>query len=181
MSIGVFGVNASAQVTYFEAPGNLLATQNPGCVSVDTIGNDVAPPDLALAILACVNEGDYNAAVPLSILLGLRARFDTLRVTDKTSHQAGSVLNLQIQSAMAPGQLAQFRSAFEKFGGTDSAAHTEFCKTVNASGTPNYIPTYMIQHGMGAIIGTSEDGLVSDFDAIANWTATLSDYLKCSI
>jgi hypothetical protein len=54
------------------------------------------------------------------------------------------------------------------------------CAQIRTIGAPNYRPTYMIQHGLGAFMGGSgKNGLVEPFDETAGWEESLSGYLHC--
>ena len=56
----------------------------------------------------------------------------------------------------------------------------EICNELSRIGAPQYYPSYMIQHGMNAIIGSdTEDALVKNFDSDAAWKESLDGYLHC--
>ncbi|RUS65047.1 hypothetical protein EGN72_01705 [Pseudorhodobacter sp. E13] len=171
--------SAQAQVTNHEMPGSLAPTTDPGCVSPAQAAVTLTPPDLSLGVLACAQAGDFDAAVELYVLMQLRARFDTLRVADTTAHQAEQVLAMQTFAALSPANQAQLQAAFERFGDTGGARHTAFCAVVTAQGAPDYLPDYMIQHGITAFTGVTGDGLVPGFAVQAAWDGLLGGYLQC--
>ena len=61
----------------------------------------------------------------------------------------------------------------------DRSSMAMLCSRIRVIGPPNYRPTYMIRHGMGAFIGGSGNGLVADFDPAAAWEESLDTYLHC--
>ena len=170
----------AAQVTNRQTIGNLKATQNPGCIEAAKAEQSLTPPDLLLGAKACVSKSEYDRAVRLVILLQLRAVYDSKRVTDKSARQAVQVLNITFADALSAREKKRFQAAYARFGGSGSQAHTAFCKMAQAGGPPEYTPTYMIQHGMGAFMGKSGNGLYADFRPKAEWQKLLRNYLKCS-
>ena len=47
-------------------------------------------------------------------------------------------------------------------------------------GKPKYYPTYMVQHGMQAIINEKKgEELIERFDSEESWKAALTTYLHC--
>jgi hypothetical protein len=169
-----------AQVTDYEAPGNLAATVDPGCIAPVEADAALSPPDLGLGVVSCANAGDYDQAVGLFILMQLRAVYDTRRVTDVTAHQAGQVLSMQVTEGLPAGGQDELQAAFGRFGETGGARHAAFCADMRAAGAPTHDPSWMIQHGMAAFQGIEGDGLVPGYDADGMWVTVLSDYLKCA-
>ncbi len=177
--LGVVGTTAVAQVTNYDAPGNLEATVDPGCIAVADAGLALSPPDLGLGVIACGQAGDWDRAVPLFVLMQLRAVYDARRVADASAHGAGQVLSMQVNAALPATGEAGMGAAFERFGPTGGAAHGAFCAQVRAAGVPAHDPSWMIMHGMAAFTGIEGDGLVPGFDAQAAWDDVLTGYLKC--
>jgi hypothetical protein len=106
-------------------------------------------------------------------------RYDTLRVADKTAHQAVTVLQMQMFSSMSKEKAAAFRKGLQDSLGVP-ASLAVVCGDIARIGPPGYHPRYMIQHGMGAFQkGEPSDGLVAGFDAPAAWKQSLDSYLHC--
>jgi len=63
----------------------------------------------------------------------------------------------------------------------DEGRRQELCEKIKQIGQPTYYPRYMVQHGMGVILGTNQtsDGLVQSFNPKVAWEQTLSGYLSC--
>ena len=171
---------AMAQVQRFETPGNLAPTRDPGCLTMTEVSPDETPANLALGIMRCVGEGRFGAAVESIILMQLFAVYDARRVADKSAHQAGQVLMMNIYSGLSEKQQKSLQEAVEAFGDTGGAKHTALCAQMAGQGPPRYHPAYMIQHGMAAFTGLEGDGLVPGFDAGLAWSDVLASYLKCS-
>ncbi len=171
---------AAAQTTNLEAPGNLAPSVDPGCIAAADAGAELSPPDLGLGVVACGKAGEWDRAVEMFVLMQLKAVYDTRRVADGSAHQAGQVLAMQVTEALPEGGQAAMGEAFGSFGDTGGAGHTAFCGAVQAAGTPQHDPAWMVSHGMAAFTGIEGDGLVPGFDAEAAWAEVLTGYMKCS-
>ncbi|TAG08780.1 MAG: hypothetical protein EAZ40_18460 [Rhodobacterales bacterium] len=170
---------AGAQVTNLEAPGNLAATVDPGCVTMAGADVRLSPPDLGLGVRACVGQGDWDAAADLYALMLLRATFDIKRVEDASAHQAGDILSMQVTETLSETELAKLGEALAKFADPAGAQKKAFCLAVTAAGVPQHDPAWMIQHGMGAFLGSEGDGLVKGFDAESAWALILRQDMSC--
>ncbi len=170
---------AAAQVTTLEAPGNLAASVDPGCVSMAGADVRLSPPDLGLGVLACVGEGKWAEAANLYALAFLRAEFDTRRVEDASAHQAGEVLSMQLGESLTDNDRAKLGEALAAFADPTAPQKTAFCRAAMAAGVPQHDPSWMIQHGMGAFLGSQGDGLVKGFDAESAWALVLREDMSC--
>lgn len=170
---------ASAQVHNFETPGNLEPTVQLDCLTVEGVGPEITPADLATGVRACVAANEYDLAARMLLLLQVRAVFDSKRVTDRSAHGAGQALSIELGNSWKRREQRKLQAALESFGGTGSAAHGEFCAVLVTQPAPSYVPTYMIAHGMRAIIAPTENVLVENFDSDAAWRTVLVEYLKC--
>jgi hypothetical protein len=58
----------------------------------------------------------------------------------------------------------------------------ELCDSATRIGSPDYVPSYMILHGMNAITdpASTKAKLVPDFDAEAAWSKVKKIYLHCT-
>jgi hypothetical protein len=180
LALGVMAASvASAQVTRLEAPGNLAATVDPGCIGIDGADAALAPPDLGRGVLACAAQEEWDLALELYVLMQLRAEFDKERVADQTAWQAEDVLSMQVTEALPPGGRDKLIAAFDRYGGIGSPRHAELCVLIRDWEPPSHDPSWMIQHGMGAFLGQSGNGLLSGFDPVATWKTVQRDYMKC--
>lgn len=169
-------VSKNGNVTNYEMPGNLASSHSAPCVGIESASNTWTPADLYPAIAICVHQGDYEKSVELFILAGSYSRFDTMRVTDQSSWDAATVLKMQTMSDFAPKQQADFEKAAQPMFDDPSRV----CAKLKTLGAPDYIPAYMIQHGMNAFLGSQPNGgLEKNFDAKAAWTKVLHNYVHC--
>jgi hypothetical protein len=169
----------AAEVRNHEASGNLESTHDLGCVGSTRLSPTHTPPDLYRALEQCVQRDAYEEATFLFALAGVYGRFDTLRVADRSAHQAVTVLVMQTFGAVGESKTAAFRKRLqESLGSPAGLAST--CAEIRRIGPPGYHPRYMIQHGMGAFVKSgSSDGLVPGFDAASAWKSSLDGYLHC--
>ena len=143
------------------------------------------PPSLVLIVLAdqlgrSVGDMYAGAFIPGIILAGLYARFDTLRVADRTAHGAITVLTMTVGQSATPQQQKKLMAEINKFlvKGTPELAAT--CQTVRKIGYPDYFPRYMIKHGLSAFMAEPRNrGLVTNFEAEKAWEQVLDTYLHC--
>ena len=181
-----FGVEAFAtdsdsqpRIQNYEAPGNLESKNDLGCIGADKVENIYTPTDLYTAVSKCANSGMYKQGAFLFAVAGVYGRFDTLRVADKSAHQAVAVIRMQTLSTLDKGKQTAFQESLKANLGNPNGLAAA-CKEILRIGPPNYFPRYMIQHGMGAFLKSDEgDGLVKDFNAKAAWKQSLDTYLHC--
>ena len=168
-----------AQVTNYEAPGNLESRNNLGCAKPSDLRNTHTPADLYRSNAECVTRKDFASAVYSSALAGVYARYDAMRVADASARQAQTVVQLKYLGSLTQEQKKQFFEALSAVANNPERL-AALCKDIRAIGPPNYHPTYMIQHGMGAFLGgAGNNGLVADFDGAAAWEKALDTYLHC--
>lgn len=164
-------------VTNIETPGNLAPTQDIGCAKPADLRNTLTAADLYSGLAACAKAKDYKTGAFLFAMAGVYARFDTLRVADRTAHQAGTVLRMKYFDSLSTRAKKDLASQIEATLG-QPAALAATCAAIRSIGAPDYYPAYMIQHGMGAVMG-SDGGLVEGFDATKAWELALDGYLHC--
>jgi hypothetical protein len=169
---------ASAQVTSFETEGNLKPTHDLACIAMDEIRNVYTPADLMAAHVKCRDAGQFENAFVLLLVAGTYARFDTLRVSDQTAHDAFLVLEANSQPDEKAG--AGVKAAADPYLSPGSEKMRAFCTAIKRLGPPDYYPAYMVRHGMGAFFGAG-GGLVVNFDAKAGWKTSLDSWLHCDV
>lgn len=178
-ALTLFATPLAAQVTNYEAEGNLEPTHDVGCIALEDVQPDYSPADLFLGVYQCQLQQDYDTALPLMLLGQIRGAFDAQRVSDRSAPQAIQVMLINLANAGGEPWQTGMQAAFERFGGTGSEGHTALCDFARSSGVPQHSPRYMIQHGIKAFTGQEGDGLVDDFDAEAAWDDVIHGYLKC--
>jgi hypothetical protein len=167
-----------AQITNYEAPGNLQSRTDVGCIKTKALKSTYTAADLYRSNAVCVKEKDLDSAVYSSALAGVYARYDSMRVADESAHQAQTVLRMNFANSLTKEEQESFMARLSAVAG-DPASLAALCSRIRTIGPPNYHPTYMIQHGMGAFTGSGGNGLVSNFDSAASWEKSLDSYLHC--
>lgn len=164
-----------------ESPGNLESTHDIGCIAADKVESRYTPADLYKAVSKCASARMYKEGAFLFAVAGVYGRFDTLRVVDKSAHQALGVARMQALGALDKDMQKAFENNLKQTLG-DPKGLAAACKEIMRIGQPSYYPRYMIQHGMGAFLekGTT-DALAKDFDADAAWKQSLATYLHCPV
>lgn len=165
-----------SNVSNYEATGNLESPQPAGFVPVGMLSNKQNPVDIFTGLSACLKEQAFSEAAGLYLTGMAYGFFDTKRVSDKTAHQAISVLRMNLFGALPQAVLDQLQSALTSI----TSDNTGICENLTQLGPPAYKPIYMIQHGMGAFTGQStKDGVVENFDSETAWKDALSTITKC--
>ncbi len=172
-------ITTRPQIKNYVAPGNLESKHDLGCIGTEKLSNKFTPADLYKAVSRCVESSKYAEGTFLFALAGVYGRFDSLRVEDKTAHQAVTVLQMQALGTQDKDKQTAFKEALNKtLRNPEGLAGA--CKNIVRIGPPDYSPRYMIQHGMGAFTKNgSGDGLVKGFNARAAWKQSLDTYLHC--
>lgn len=165
-----------ADVTNIEAKGNLESNNPSGCTGISGLSNKNTPADIFMGIKNCLDKDNYANASQLYLAALAYGKYDTIRVEDKTAHQAITVLRLNHLGGLGKEKTEKLQSAIKKSAENMGSV----CDSLKQLGRPDYYPRYMIQHGMGAFLGNkSKDGLDSDFDPNKAWVDVLSGYVKC--
>lgn len=79
----------------FNTPGNLESTHNLGCIETKEALPQYNPIDLYKAASTCIAVNRYDDAVRLFSLAGAYGKYDMLRVSDVTAHQAITVAKME--------------------------------------------------------------------------------------
>lgn len=167
--------------TNITSEGNLASYQAVGCIPLTEAKNIFTPADLHKGLAECVKQESYDIAARLYLLASAYGVFDAQRITDKTAGQAILALNMNTFSNVPQDKKAKVEGAIKRIA-ADRESLGKFCDEIIKIGAPNYYPSYMIQHGVKAFTGNSDDNaLIKDFDAVGVWKKTLANNLKCSI
>ncbi len=170
--------NGTAVVVDHQTEGNLESKNPLGCIDSAAARSTDTPADLYQGVAACVAAGNLENATLLYALAGTYGRFDMLRVTDRSAHQAITVLQMQALGPLPKEKKDGFQQATMKMK-EDPARLAASCAEIRRIGPPDYVPRYMIQHGMGAFLPDNGNGLDEAFDGATAWEQTLTSYLNC--
>lgn len=165
-----------SQVIDYQAEGNLESPRPAGCVQVNELSNEQNPVDIFAGLDRCLAQERYSNAAELYLAGMAYGYFDTRRVSDKSAHQAISVLRMNLFASQPGKALDKMQAALGKLYSDNRAT----CENLSMLGAPAYKPTYMIQHGIAAFTGHStKDGLVENFDPESAWKEALSTIARC--
>jgi len=176
LAISAIALNA-AEVVNIQAHGNLEVTNKLSCISVDEVKPFYSPADLFYGLSQCLDKSEYEKAAVLYSIAFAYGKYDSLRVTDKSAHQALSVMKFNLMNAKKE-HIDTFQSVVtEKF--KDRA---KLCQELQSIQPPTYFPRYMIQHGIQALTQATQpnNGLIENFNAQDSWEVGVKKgYLKC--
>jgi hypothetical protein len=170
----------AARFVNVNVQGNLAPTRQLQCLNLLDAKSSYTPADLHTSIRQCLGIGAFDRAARLFALAGVYARFDAERVADPTARDAGQMLILQTFTSITPEAKKKFGQVYMAMV-KDPATHAQLCSDVLKIGPPSYFPTYMVAHGMNAVMGkfNDTDALVPDFNASEAWKSLQSTYLMC--
>lgn len=113
------------------------------------------------------------------MLAGAYARYDAMRVADKTAHQAVPAMRSQAVATIAMSRKEAFRDQVTAMS-KNPTEHETLCREASRIGRPAYHPQYMIQHGLDSFMPQGAgNGLKSDFDGDRAWKEVFATYLRC--
>jgi hypothetical protein len=127
----------------------------------------------------CLDKDQYSRSAPLFLLAGTYGRFDIQRIADKTVGGGITILIMNVGDGLTDPQKQGFMAAVKTLN-DDPQTHAAFCVRALAIGPPQYIPTYLIVHGLGATGPRDANGLKPDFDSARSWAVLLRDGLRCA-
>jgi len=153
------------------------------CVALEKMDNSHQPPEIYRDVRECIDREKYAEAAALFALGGMESQFDAARVSDKTAGQAGQILIMSVSDGISADQQERFRASVRALA-ADKPTFTTLCNRISTIGYPTYYPEYMIQHGMGAVMGAltgkqERPGIDPSFDARKTWHALQVTYLNC--
>ncbi|RBQ28067.1 hypothetical protein [Aliarcobacter vitoriensis] len=155
--------------------GDLEVTNNLECINFEDIKNTYTPADLFNGIYKCVEKDEYEKASKLFTVALVYAKFDTLRVVDKTAHQVFAVLKINLSQKIGEEKTNKLQNVIAK-------NKEDFCKYFEKLEYPTYYPRYMIQHGIKAFTNPNDNrGLVDGFNPTKAWNEDIKiQYAKCA-
>jgi hypothetical protein len=149
------------------------------CLDKSKLSNKLSPFDLWKSIASCISSESYDQGVFMYAMAGAFGRFDTLRVADESAHQATKALPMLAFGSLPKDKVAAFKARVQQTLGNESTRKT-YCVEVERLGPPDYYPSYMIQHGLGALSGAnSNKPFVVPFEPKVAWPRAVKEYLRC--
>lgn len=169
-----------SQVTNYESPGNLKSLSPIQCADLVDVTNQNTPADIYPAVQDCMNKKDYTRAAKLFALAGTLGRYDQMRVTDQSAHQAVTVLRMNHLGSFSKAENDALLSSITAIS-KDAEAFKSMCSQIASLGPPSYYPAYMVQHGMGAFLGgDSGKSINQDFNPSEAWGKAINGFLRCT-
>jgi hypothetical protein len=164
-----------------QTAGQLAATHDLGCISIEKVRSIYTAADLYRSTRQCLDADQYALAAPLFALAGGYGRFDAMRIADKTAGQGITILTMNVGDGLTDLQKQGFLAAIKQMH-DDPEKHAGLCARIARIGPPDYIPVYLIVHGIGLRGKEKSDanGLDPDFDSAKTWSRILSEGLLCS-
>lgn len=151
------------------------------CLDKGDLNNKLSPFDLYKSIAICIDSEKFEPAVFMYAMAGAFGRYDTLRVADKSAHLAAKALPMLTFGSLPKEKVNAFQTLVKKTLGNDST-RGEYCAKITRIGPPDYFPSYMLQHGLGAFTGINNNQqFVISFDPNAAWPQAVKDYLQCPV
>ena len=176
VSISGCAFSTKNNITNYESTGNLESPKPSGCVEISGLTNQQNPVDIFTGLNKCLADGTYSKAANLYLVGMSYGYYDTKRVSDRTAHQAISVLRMNVFGSQSNDRLNLLQTEVTKL----TSNNNEICEGLKNLGKPAYKPTYMIQHGMGAFTDqNTKDGLVEKFNAQQAWKDAISKIVRC--
>lgn len=176
-------------------PGSLLLAgqligpmlQRQRCPRPAAIHAEQSPEELYAAMTACLRASEPDTALVLFTLAAAYGRYDALRVSDPSAHQAASVLRMLALQNLSASQRLELSSRVAALA-SDPRRLPDLCARIERIGPPAYPPDYMVKHGLRELRRglTRQPGdrrppaLVENFDAATAWNRVLDRDVGCS-
>ncbi len=164
---------------HFESAGNLESKNELSCITIQEAKSTYTPADLFKSVSDCIDKDKDDNAAQLLILALAYGKYDSLRVADRSAHQAIGALKFKTFATSNQEKLDEFdifrRENYSK--GTKNRVSS--CESIRKIGKPSYYPDYMINHGLNAFFAGNKSGLVESFNEDNSWRDVLYNYLKC--
>ncbi len=151
-----------------------------------TIVTKQATPDYVYAdMVMCIREKTPETRRMAFMLYGLAGSmiiYDMDRVSDKSAHAIGGVLQYQLsQDDEVVTALKELPAVYN-----DPEEKQKLCQQLKTIAPPSYVPHYMLNHGLavmtkrlGGFGGDSMDAFVPAKSPQKAWHQTIDSYLKC--
>ena len=171
-------VSSGQQITNYETPGNLESKYSLNCIKKEKVKNIYTPADIYPPIAKCIKKKKYKRAIDLFMIAGAYGYYDAFRVSDVSARAAISALQANNLWGLDEAKKLKFKEEFESYSKSEESMANS-CKFLTSLGKPNYHPSYMINHGLKAVMGEGGDGLLPDYDSNSIWEDALKKYVKC--
>ena len=148
---------AGAQVFNLSHPDNLRPTTRLGCIALQEMEPRYTPADLMGAVRDCLRRKSYEVAYSLMQMAQVYAFVDRERITDRSVGGAWSSLVTETFQASRGRDVDALRAVARRAQGQPNGIQAQTCVLMRQVGPPDYVPLYMIAHGLGALDITGND------------------------
>jgi hypothetical protein len=179
IALSLIGCGQESKIVNIKAKGSLESKHPLACINISELNNTYTPADMFVGIEQCIKNEEYDNAVNLLFVASSYGKFDSLRVKDRTAHQAISMLKLETMQKLDKNKIEAFRHEFT-LKAKDPALNIANCNVLMSLGAPSYSPEYMMKHGMSNFTGKG-GGLIDDFEPSEAWSTVIKDFAKCSV
>ncbi|TGM88699.1 hypothetical protein [Leptospira bouyouniensis] len=179
--LSIFGCKTNSLLSNYNTPGNLKANYHLECIDLSNLKNYHTPADVYPAIKKCIESDNLQFASQLFAFAGVYGKFDMKRVKDRSAHQAIAVLRINNFSNIDSEKSKAFQNYIQNYMNQGSPELESICTQIKKIGKPNYIPMYMINHGISAFNNNNNTPLFENFDSEVSWSEVLDNYLHCSV
>ena len=162
----------SADMVLFPTKDYVEVTNKLACISINEVKPSYTPVDLFYGLEQCLDSGEYEKAATLYNIALVYLIYDTLRVSDRSSHQLLGQIILNLRST----KQEHMSKLDEKFKDKD-----KMCQEIKRIQIPTYFPRYMIQSGTLIFFQPAQpnNGLVENFNSQDALNSIKIDYMKC--
>lgn len=173
------GSALSSELQSFDHKDSLRAQSPLGCVPVDEIVSTSSAADIAAGALRCLKSRKYAMAAELVMAASAFSHFDAQRVADGSARVAHQALYTQTFARQSQSRMEALFAEMNKLT-PGSERHREICTWLRTLPPPDYLPTYMIAHGLAAFRENPEPPLLAEFKAEAAWQDSVGTHLNCA-
>jgi len=143
------------------------------CINLNEVKPSYSPPALFSASVACANKEEPMKAAQLFLFARIYGSYDMMRAEDHTARQ---VINILVQNTFKAmrgnADSVQYQINHELIKKPET--FKAFCTSAKTIGKPNYHPTYMINHGMNAVLGKiKNNGIKENFNENQAWVKNM--------
>lgn len=161
-------------------PEYLTSAEHAVCHEVTALNNSSSPVSLYPSLKQCIIEGKQTQAFYLYMQASAYGFYDAARVYDESAQAAITQIQKHSIWTLAEPVQTEFEQALGAFI-HDQAAFAKACDTLSSVGKPDYIPQYMIEHGVMKLDANSDNGLKKSFDSDSAWKSVLVQKLGCTV
>ncbi|GAC13678.1 hypothetical protein [Aliiglaciecola lipolytica] len=161
-------------------PSYLAPNQTAVCIDKNSLNQNLSPVDLYPSIMQCILDGKAQQAIYNYFLASAYGMYDAQRVVDTTSHQAINIIQKHSIWSLTALEQDKFQQKLTTFIDTPESMQAA-CTFLQSLGKPNYVPEYMVEHGVRKLTKENPDGLANDFAEDEHWISVLRNQLKCKI